>query len=500
MKFAQIAIAITVAWISTASLAANAAKHPTDTYRVPGLEQPAEILVDEWGVPHIYAGTYYDAFFVQGFNAARDRLWQIDTWRRRGLGELSAVLGGAYVAQDRAARLFLFRGDMYREWLAYGSDSKRIAEAFVAGVNAFVDLTQSQPALLPPEFELLGYRPSHWSAADAVRIRGNGLWRNLTAEVDRARILCQLPPAVDSLHKQLEPDWKVIVPEGVDLCALPPHVLDTYLLAKAPVSFTSPANAVAQAREIDQRTDVGSNNWVVAPQRTDTGRPILANDPHRGHSVPSLRYAAQLVAPGLNVIGAGEPALPGISIGHNERIAFGLTIFPIDQEDLYVYETRPDAPNEYRYQDRWEPMTVIEESVPILDAAATTVTLKFTRHGPVIFEDPSHHRAFAARLGWLEPGMAPYFGSIEYMRAQNWREFVGELKSLGRAVGESGLCRYRRQHRLQARRFISAPDELGRIAASAGRRPLRVGRLLRHGRAAGGVQSGTRVSSQRRTR
>ena len=116
----------------------------------------------------------------------------------------------------------------------------------------------------------------------------------------------------------------------------------------------NPSNALGTRRATSERVDadIGSNNWVVAPQRTDTGRPILANDPHRGHAVPSLRYAAQLVAPGLNVIGAGEPALPGISIGHNERIAFGLTIFPIDQEDLYVYETRPDAPNEYRYRDR----------------------------------------------------------------------------------------------------------------------------------------------------
>ena len=108
----------------------RAAERPTETYRLPGLEQPAQILVDEWGVPHIYAKTHYDAFFVQGFNAARDRLWQIDSWRRRGLGQLSEVLGSKYVAQDRATRLFLYRGDMYREWLAYGSDSKRIAEEF----------------------------------------------------------------------------------------------------------------------------------------------------------------------------------------------------------------------------------------------------------------------------------------------------------------------------------------------------------------------------------
>jgi hypothetical protein len=102
-------------------------------YAVSGLEKEAEIIVDEWGVPHIYANTHYDAFFVQGFNAARDRLWQIDLWRRRGLGKLSEVFGADYVEQDRATRLFLYRGDMYREWLAYGSDAKQIAEAFTSG-------------------------------------------------------------------------------------------------------------------------------------------------------------------------------------------------------------------------------------------------------------------------------------------------------------------------------------------------------------------------------
>jgi penicillin G amidase len=407
------------------------ANPPTDSYRVSGLEQPAEIVLDEWGVPHVYAKSHYDAFFVQGFNAARDRLWQIDSWRRRGLGQLSEVLGKDFIAQDRAARLFLYRGDMYREWLAYGSDAKRIAEAFVAGINAFVDLTVAQPALLPPEFEVLNYRPAHWSASDIVRIRSNGLWRNLTNEVERARILCAFSSSVDELHKRLEPAWNVIVPEGVDLCAIPPNVLDVYLLAKAPISYRHPSDAFALARVIEDQTGIGSNNWVVAPQRTDSGRPILANDPHRGHAVPSLRYAAHLVAPGLDVIGAGEPALPGISIGHNERIAFGLTIFPIDQEDLYVYDTRPDAPTEYRYRDGWEPMTVINEAVPVRDGVAVDVSLAFTRHGPVIFEDREHHRAYAARAAWLEAGMAPYFGSIEYMRSRNWREFAAALNRWG---------------------------------------------------------------------
>src|SRR5690606_25967115 len=170
----------------------------------------------------------------------------------------------------------------------------------------------------------------------------------------------------------------------------------------------------------------GSNNWAVAPSRTATGRPILANDPHRAHAAPSLRYAAHLGAPGLDVIGAGEPALPGISIGHNERIAFGLTIFPIDQEDLYVYERAGEG---YRYRGRVEPYRTVTETIPVRGEAPRRISLDFTRHGPVLHE--TRDRVFALRAAWLEPGMAPYFGSVEYMRAGNWREFVSALNRWG---------------------------------------------------------------------
>ena len=228
------------------------------TYRLEALSRPAEIVVDRWGVPHIYAAEHYDAFLVQGFNAARDRLWQIDLWRRRGLGRLAEVLGPDYVEQDRAARLFLYRGDMYREWLAYGSDAKRIAEAFVAGINAYVDLVTSRPELLPPEFELLEYRPERWQASDVVRIRSHGLWRNVASEVERARLYCRLGPEADAARRRLSPEWTPRVPEGLDPCDVPEGVLDLYRLAKAPVRFADPFGGGARrpergARELRQQ-------------------------------------------------------------------------------------------------------------------------------------------------------------------------------------------------------------------------------------------------------
>ena len=407
-------------------LLCSAAAAQDQSYTVSGLQQEAEIVVDEWGVPHIYANTHYDAFFVQGFNAARDRLWQIDVWRRRGLGQLSEVFGADYLDQDRATRLFLYRGDMYREWLAYGSDAKRIADAFTAGVNAYIDLIDDYPELLPPEFELLNYGPARWSPPDVVRIRGHGLWGNVDREVQRVHIVCAADLETAAYWWQLEPEWETRIPDGLDPCSIPVDVLDTYFLAKAPVVFNDSSLALNESIVHWKNRSAGSNNWVVAPSRTSTGRPILADDPHRTHAVPSLRYIAHLSAPGLNVIGAGEPALPGISIGHNERIAFGLTIFPIDQEDLYVYEVKDGR---YRYGEEWESFKTITERVAVRGAPDIDIELNYTLHGPVIYQTGTH--AFAVRAAWLEPGMAPYFGSVEYMRASNWREFLAALNRWG---------------------------------------------------------------------
>ncbi len=407
------------------------------TYSVRGLSEPAEILVDEWGIPHMYASSTEDVFFLQGFNAARDRLWQIDLWRRRGLGRMSATFGPSYVRQDRAARLFLYRGEMYEEWLAYGSDAKLISEAFVRGVNEYIGLTEEDGGLLPVEFERLGYRPEKWSPEDVVRIRSHGLTRNAESEVARALTLRGAGEVAEAMRQRLEPRWEIKVPEGLDLETIPEEALEVYdlgTLELSEVEFTEEAARASQegaARSSRDAGRLGSNNWAISPERTTTGRPILANDPHRSHAVPSLRYAAHLSAPDLDVIGAGEPFLPGISIGHNDRVAFGLTIFAIDQEDLYVYETNPDDPDQYRYDGGWETMQVETQEIDVAGGEPEEVELRFTRHGPVIYTDEEKNLAIALRAAWLEPGMAPYFGSVEYMRAQGWDDFLAAMNRWG---------------------------------------------------------------------
>ncbi len=405
----------------------------TTRFEVPGLDAPVEILVDRWGVAHVFAGGQDDLFFAQGWNAARDRLWQIDLWRRRGEGTLSEVFGPRFVEQDRAARLLLYRGDMHAEWLAYASDTKRIVTAWTRGVNAYVDLVLERPELMPPEFEALGYEPSHWTPEAVTRIRSHGLLRNATSEFMRAAFLADHGPEALALRDRYQPEHRLTVPDGLDLDffrfqSAPPQALAPYFLGTRGVRFNSlEAGFQDEALAASQ----GSNNWAISPRRTATGRPLLANDPHRTQAVPSLRYIVHLSSPGLDLIGAGEPALPGISIGHNGTIAFGLTIFSIDQEDLYIYRTKPGEPDFYEHRGNWLPMETIEETIRVRGGDDRTVELRFTRHGPVLYQDPDRNLAIGLRAAWLEPGMAPYLGSIEYIRARNWDQFLAAMNRWG---------------------------------------------------------------------
>lgn len=394
---------------------------------VPGLRHPAQIVVDRWGVPHISAARVDDLFLAQGFNAARDRLFQIDLWRRRGLGQLAEVLGPSFVEQDRATRLFLYRGDMRAEWESYGPEGRLAATKFTDGVNAYVDLVNANAAALPQEFRALGYRPARWRPEDVVRIRTHGLTRNLTSEVQRAKVACVADVNVDKVRVKLEPDVNMVVPPGLDPCTVTDDVLSTFQLATRDVTVTGGQVKAAP----DDESVEGSNNWAVAPSRTTTGRPILANDPHRALKAPSLRYIAHLSAPGLNVIGAGEPFQPGISIGHNGTVAFGLTIFNIDQEDLYVYQLDPADPTRYRYRDGWEKFRTVTERIPVAGQQDQTAELLFTRHGPVLKVDHERNLAFALRTGWMQPGMSPYYASLKFMRARNLDDFTQAMRTWG---------------------------------------------------------------------
>jgi penicillin G amidase len=411
---------------------------------VPGLVDEASISIDQWGIPHIRAQNKRDLFFSQGYNAARDRLWQIDLWRKRGLGLLAADFGPGYVEQDRAARLFLFRGDMKKEWTSYCEDAQEIATAFVEGINIYIDLVEAKALELPPEFMLFSTRPARWLPEDVVRIRSHSLMRNALSEVIRANVVSRAPVEVDALRQALVPLKEPFVADGIALEDIPLEVTDIFKLALAAVTFDERrlAASVEEAglwRRVTGTGEIvrdssaqGSNNWVIHGSRTESGRPILANDPHRTHAVPSLRYLVHLTCPEFDVIGAGEPCLPGICIGHNGTSAFGLTLFfGHDQEDVYVYDTSPNDPNFYRYGDDWKKMTVLKEAVVLKDGTSTTLESRFTRHGPVVYEDKDRNRAYAIKTVWLEVGTAPYFASIASMRTRSFSDFRTAMAKWG---------------------------------------------------------------------
>jgi penicillin G amidase len=412
----------------------------TGRINLKGLQKPVRVLRDEWGVAHIYAETQNDLFFAQGFVAAQDRLWQMDLWRRVGEGKLAEVLGPRAAERDRFARLIRYRGDMKAEYESYAPDARQIIEAFVRGVNAQIELSKNR---LPIEFQLTGSKPEPWTPEVCLtRMAGYVMTRNASTEVLRAQLAHQfiLEKVVDLLGVDLhlksaeeigraqglgivaelietDPPRKLELPDGLDWKDL--EGIDRRIL--------SAANAASST--VNFNPNDGSNNWVIDGTMSATGKPILANDPHRTITLPSLRYLVHLVGPGWNVIGAGEPALPGVAAGHNERIGFGFTIVGIDQQDLYVEEINPDNPNEYRYRGKWERVRVEREQIKVKgEAQPREVELKFTIHGPVIYEDKERRRAYALRWVGSEPGTAGYLASLTLNRVQNWKEFLKAME------------------------------------------------------------------------
>ena len=386
--------------------------------KIAGLEQPVKVSRDNWGVAHIYAANQHDLFFAQGFVAAQDRLFQMELWKRAGQGRLAEVLGRSAVERDRYARLLKYRGDIQAEYKSYAPDALSILTAFTDGINAYIHyLASSAGPGLPIEFQLAGFKPEPWKPEDCLsRMAAYSMTGNSRSELGNALLLTML--GADKAQQVLDPDppAKLDPADGVDYSGLSPALLEGLVGGDVRIEFPSGT------------ASVGSNNWTISGKLTSTSKPILANDPHRVIALPSLRYIVHLVAPGWDVIGSGEPALPGVAIGHNQRIAWGLTIFPVDQQDLYIEELNPTNPLEYKRNGKWEAMRTEKTIINVKGGAPQTVTLKFTHHGPVLWEDAASHRGLALRWVGSEAGTAGYLASLSVDRAQNWNEFLAAME------------------------------------------------------------------------
>jgi penicillin amidase len=382
--------------------------------RFAGLKQPVEVARDQWGVAHIYAQNADDLFFAQGFVAAQDRLFQIDLWRRQGTGELSEIMGPSAIEADKFARTIRYRGDMEAEWKSYSPDTQQIATAFTRGINACIEQMGDK---LPIEFQIVGHKPKKWQPEDILG-RSSGIYmsQNFRAELQRLKLIDVVGFEKAKWLAPIDPplDYSANL-SAAEIQNFPDKLLQGYEALTKTLSFVPSQSE--------------SNNWVVSAARSASGKPLLASDPHRAIALPSLRYAVHLHAPGWNVIGAGEPGLPGVAIGHNERIAWGITIVGGDTADIVIEELNPGNAGEYAAGERFERFrTFAEEIVVKGQTEPVKFTVKHSRHGPILYEDPAHNRAYALQWVGSEPGGAAYLASLGVARAQNPDEF---RKALG---------------------------------------------------------------------
>ncbi|MBT6729888.1 MAG: penicillin acylase family protein [Cryomorphaceae bacterium] len=406
----------------------------TDSFQIQGITDEVEVLRDNYGINHIYANNQDDMFFMQGYLAAKDRLFQFEIWRRQATGTVSEVFGEEEIDRDIGTRLFKFRGDIKDELNHYHKDGFKIVSSFVSGVNKYIEEVNSNPELLPIEFKVLGIKPDIWTN-EVVISRHQGLLGNIDQELNIGRAVSLIG---EKKVKELmwfhpkEPSLKL--DKTITYDDLKQDILRLYNAYREPIKFKGEyvldkyrskdlmAN-VDESNLISDEYSIGSNNWALSGNKSFNGFPILANDPHRSLSNPSLRYMAHLVAPGWNVIGGGEPEIPGISIGHNGIGAWGLTVFRTDAEDLYVYELNPSNLNQYRHNGKWKEFNKINETIKVKNKSDIDVELLYSVHGPVTLVDKNRNKAYAIKNGWSEIGGSPYLASLRMDQAKNWEEF-----------------------------------------------------------------------------
>ena len=409
---------------------------------IPGLNQPVEVYRDSSGINHIFAQNEHDLFFSQGYLAARDRLFQFELWRRQATGTLAEILGERELERDRGVRLFKFRGDKKAELNHYHPRGEQLIDAFVAGVNQYIKESRNTPETLPIEFKMLRILPEFWTW-EVVISRHQGLLGNSPEELNISRIVSLIgedeTKKLFNFHPN-EPDLSLDhrIPKEL----LFKNILEPYQAFRATVVF-EPEDIQPEFRRDQSDFDktlaewqneqkssleadafaMGSNNWLLSGKKTQSGFPYLANDPHRLQAVPSLRYWVHLHAPGWNVIGGGEPVIPGVSIGHNEHGAWGLTIFNTDFEDIRIYDLHPKDPEKYWHKGEWLSFETISDSISVKGKGLVPVVHRFSVHGPVTFVDEELRKAVALECAWLEYGSAPYLASLSMNQSKTWEEF-----------------------------------------------------------------------------
>ncbi|MFN6502253.1 MAG: penicillin acylase family protein [Nostoc sp. DedQUE01] len=453
------------------------------TIQLTGLKTEVTVERDKWGIPHIYAANSHDLFMAQGYIHAQDRFWQMDFWRHIGSGRLSEMFGSSQVETDKYLRTMGWARVAQQEIPQINAQMKAYLEAYADGVNAY--LAKHQGSTLSLEYAVLkflnpGYRPEPWQILHSLtwgKVMAYDLGRNFQSEIERAILLKTLTPAeVEELFPPYPQDLPVILPEfgkkedagtwghgdavkedtessfpasprlpipaSSSLPASPRlPVPASSSLFSALESITQPMMAL---EELIGSTGIGigSNNWVISGDRTTTGKPILANDPHLGVQIPSIWYEVGLHCTSksadcpYNVAGFSFAGMIGVIIGHSDRIAWGVTNVQSDVMDLYIEKINPKNSNQYEVNGKWVDMQLVKETIQVAGSQPVVQTVRYTRHGPILSDvspnlqqfQPSQPlelpQNYAVALRWtaLAPSKLGY-AIPEINRAQNWQEF-----------------------------------------------------------------------------
>ncbi|MEH2044305.1 MAG: penicillin acylase family protein [Nostoc sp.] len=426
------------------------------TIQIPELKAEVTVQRDKWGIPHIYAANSHDLFMAQGYIHAQDRFWQMDFWRHIGSGRLSEMFGSSQVDTDKYLRTMGWARVAQQEIQEINAEMKAYLEAYADGVNAY--LAEHQGSALSLEYAVLkflnpGYKPEPWQILHSLtwgKVMAYDLGRNFESEIERAILLKTLTHnQVEELFPPYPKDLPVILPElqqetgeaaeerdnNVEVLLNYPDVLP------ALKSITKPMMALEQLIG-PTGIGIGSNNWVISGQRTATGKPILANDPHLGVQIPSIWYEVGLYCTPksaecpYNVSGFSFAGMIGVIIGHSDRIAWGVTNVQSDVMDLYIEKINPKNPNQYEVNGKWVDMQLVQETIQVAGSQPIVQTVRYTRHGPILSDVSPNLKQFkssqplelpqnyAVALRWtaLAPSKLGY-AIPQINRAQNWQEF-----------------------------------------------------------------------------
>lgn len=349
-----------------------------------GVKEPVKVVYDQNYVPHVFAENEDDLYYTQGYLVARDRLWQMEFYTLVAAGRLTEVVGETAFEYDRYNR----RLGMARAAQQIVEEQKKIPEAwnaltsYAAGVNAYI--SQLSYKKLPVEYKILGYQPEEWTPYKTVLMLMN-MRQTLNGQSDDFRLTNVLAQYGIDTIKDLFPDYasneSPIIPAGTPWKFTPIEV-------KSPEETLPPLDKELLSEYIEKpNPGIGSNNWAIGGSKSATGLPILANDPHLGLSLPSIWFQMQLSAPGVNVYGVALPGCPGITIGFNKDIAWGVTNVGSDVMDFYKIKFKDDTKKEYWYDGQWKPSTIYIEEFKMKSGKVIKDTLIYTHHGPIVYNE-----------------------------------------------------------------------------------------------------------------